>query len=354
MRAGLGPAARPPTARRSGARGAARCARSATTPSWPGDAGRRARPGCRRLAWRTAREALAPRPGARAGAARAATCRRWPAPTAATPARCPACAGPLGSSARAARSPACRWCGRPAADWTLPAAAAGTGCGPPVVGAAAHRRGAGPGLPRRAGAHLAAATRVLATVAGRAGAGRRHARGRAGRRRRLRRRAAARRLGAAGRGRTCGRPRRRCAAGWPRPRWSGPAADGGTVVVVADAGDRRPVQALVRWDPAGLRRPRAGRAGGAAASPRGPDGLADRVGRRGRGLPGGWPSCPAGAEVLGPVPRPATDAGAVPGARAGPRGAATRGRAQGGRRRAQRPQGERQRSGSRSTRLEIA
>ena len=50
--------------------------------------------------------------------------------------------------------------------------------------------------------------------------------------------------------RTCGSPRRRCGAGSPRPRWCVPHGDGGRVVVVADAA-LPAVQALVRWDPAG-------------------------------------------------------------------------------------------------------
>jgi primosomal protein N' (replication factor Y) (superfamily II helicase) len=36
-----------------------------------------------------------------------------------TPARCPSCAGPLAFATTAA-IPTCRWCGRPAADWTCP------------------------------------------------------------------------------------------------------------------------------------------------------------------------------------------------------------------------------------------
>ena len=39
-------------------------------------------------------------------------------------ARCPSCAGPLGRVSATARVLGCRWCGRPAADWSCPACAA--------------------------------------------------------------------------------------------------------------------------------------------------------------------------------------------------------------------------------------
>ena len=51
-------------------------------------------------------------------------------------------------------------------------------------------------------------------------------------------------------GRTCGWPRRRCGGGWRPPPWSSPHTEGGRVLVMADPG-LPPVQALVRWDPAG-------------------------------------------------------------------------------------------------------
>src|SRR5690606_12936201 len=69
------------------------------------------------LAWRAARDALAA--GApvlvqvpRRGYLPAVSCAQWPAP-----ARCPQCAGPLELGASHAVA-ACRWCGRPAADFT--------------------------------------------------------------------------------------------------------------------------------------------------------------------------------------------------------------------------------------------
>jgi primosomal protein N' (replication factor Y) len=71
------------------------------------------------LAWNTAREALAG--GApvlvqvpRRGYQPALACQRCR-----TLARCPACQGPLGRP-REDLPPACRWCGRPAADWSCP------------------------------------------------------------------------------------------------------------------------------------------------------------------------------------------------------------------------------------------
>ncbi len=72
------------------------------------------------LAWRVARDAL----GAdlpvlvqvpRRGYAPSLACARDR-----TPARCPACSGPLAASSGHA-IPACRWCGRPAGDWACPA-----------------------------------------------------------------------------------------------------------------------------------------------------------------------------------------------------------------------------------------
>lgn len=72
------------------------------------------------LAWRTAREALA------AGhPVLVQVPRRGYVPSLAcvrdrTPARCAACSGPLAASSGHA-IPTCRWCGRPAGDWSCPA-----------------------------------------------------------------------------------------------------------------------------------------------------------------------------------------------------------------------------------------
>ncbi|HET6877222.1 MAG TPA: primosomal protein N' [Jatrophihabitans sp.] len=71
------------------------------------------------LAWRTTRAALA---GGlpvlvqvpRGGYVPSLACARDR-----TPARCAVCSGPLAAASEAA-VPACRWCGRPAADWTCP------------------------------------------------------------------------------------------------------------------------------------------------------------------------------------------------------------------------------------------
>ena len=166
------------------------------------------------LAWRAARDALAagapvlvqvPRAGLPA--------RRSPAPSCRTPARCPACAGPL----RAAH-------GRTGAAG-LPAGAAGLAGRvrlpalrrPATAGRRgrrrADRRGARPGLPGSAGAHVRPGRRA----ADRAGDGPRWSCRHAGRR------AVRPRAGTAPRccstpgpcwpGPTCGRARRRCAGG---------------------------------------------------------------------------------------------------------------------------------------------
>ena len=79
-----------------------------------------------------------------------------------TPARCAVCAGPL--SRGRASAPACRWCGRPAADWQLPGlrrprAAGHRGRCPPHGGGARPRL---PGVPVRTSGR----DEVLATVAG--------------------------------------------------------------------------------------------------------------------------------------------------------------------------------------------
>jgi primosomal protein N' (replication factor Y) len=71
------------------------------------------------LAWRTTRESLAAGHPVlvqvpRRGYVPALACARDR-----TPARCPTCAGPL-SSAGSAAVPTCRWCGRPAVNWSCP------------------------------------------------------------------------------------------------------------------------------------------------------------------------------------------------------------------------------------------
>ncbi|TDC18448.1 primosomal protein N' [Streptomyces sp. 8K308] len=86
-----------------------------------------------------------------------------------------------------------------------------------------------------------------------------------------------------------------------------PQADGGTVVVLAEA-TLRPVQALVRWDPAGNARreladraflgfPPVSRMAAVSGPPEAVEGLLDTA------------RLPAEAEVLGPVPMPVIEAG---------------------------------------------
>ena len=73
---------------------------------------------------------------------------------------------------------------------------------------------------------------------------------------------------------TCGPGRRRCAAGWPRPRWSARPPAAAVVVVVADPA-RAAVQALVRVGPGRVRRAGARRARGRRTCRR-PPGVAAR------------------------------------------------------------------------------
>ncbi len=160
------------------------------------------------------------------------------------PARCAACSGPLTTSARSA-VPGCGWCGRLAGDWRCPACAGGA-LRAVVVGARRTAEELGrafPGTPVRTsgrdevlavvpqeaalvvctpGAEPVAEYGAVLLLDGWAALGR--AELRAGEEA-LRRWAAAAAL---------------CR----------PAGDGGRVVVVADRG-LVPVQALVRWDPAG-------------------------------------------------------------------------------------------------------
>jgi primosomal protein N' (replication factor Y) len=199
------------------------------------------------LAWRTAGEALAA--GApvlvqvpRRGYVPALACARCR-----TPARCAHCSGPLAAAA-GDPVPACRWCGRPAAGWTCPVCGAGR-LRAVVVGAGRTAEELGrafPGVPVRTSGGPAVLTTVPAgpaLVVATPGAEPRVEGG----------------YGAA-----------LLLDGWSllsRPdlrateeafrRWANAAAlvrraaDGGRVVLAADAG-LPVVQALVRWDPAGL------------------------------------------------------------------------------------------------------
>ncbi len=199
------------------------------------------------LAWRTAREALAA--GApvlvqvpRRGYVPALACARCRAP-----ARCPACSGPLGAGAGGG-VPACRWCGRPAADWACPTCA-GTRLRAAVVGAGRTAEELGrafPGVPVRSSGGdtvLAAVPAEPALVVATPGAEPRVPGG----------------YGAAlllDGWALLTRPDLRAAEEALR-RWANaaalvrPAGAGGRVVLAADAG-LPVVQALVRWDAGGF------------------------------------------------------------------------------------------------------
>jgi primosomal protein N' (replication factor Y) len=199
------------------------------------------------LAWRTARESLAA--GApvlvqvpRRGYVPALACARCRAP-----ARCPACSGPLGAGGGGS-VPACRWCGRPAADWACPTCA-GTRVRAAVVGAGRTAEELGrafPGVPVRTSGGksvLATVPPEPALVVATPGAEPRAPGG----------------YGAAlllDGWALLTRPDLRAAEEALR-RWANaaalvrPAGDGGRLVVTADAG-LPVVQALVRWDPGGF------------------------------------------------------------------------------------------------------
>ncbi|WP_083401699.1 MULTISPECIES: primosomal protein N' [Pseudofrankia] len=269
------------------------------------------------LAVRAAREALAadrpvlvqvPRRGYQPSLA-CASCRR--------PARCPHCHGPLGRPG-GGRAPACRWCGRPAADWACP------GCADPGlrVSVTGDRRTAEelgrafPGVTLRTSGR----DEVLATVP----AGPALVVATPG----------AEPVADGGYGAVLlldgwallGRPDLRTGEETLR-RWANAAAlavagpAGGRVVVVADEG-LGPVQALVRWDPAGFVAREADDRAELGFPP------ATRI----AAVEGTTPilrafleaaTLPAAADVLGPVPLPAParrSASAAPPAAAAPAG----------------------------------
>lgn len=195
------------------------------------------------LALRTARESLA-----RQRPVLVQVPRRGYAPSLAcvrdrTPARCPVCAGPLAATSERA-VPACRWCGRPAAQWRCPVCGDGR-MRATVVGAGRTAEELGrafPGVAVRTsggGAVLAEVPDRPAVVVATPGA---------------------EPLVAGGYGAALlldgwallSRPDLRAAEETLR-RWMNAAAlvgPEGTVVVAADASVPT-VQALVRWDPAG-------------------------------------------------------------------------------------------------------
>ncbi|WP_460682887.1 primosomal protein N' [Modestobacter lapidis] len=263
------------------------------------------------LAFRVAREALAAGTPVlvqvpRAGYAPGLSCERCRAP-----ARCTHCAGPLGVSATSgaggSRVAACRWCARPAAGFCCPHCS-GTRLRASVVGSARTAeelgrafagvvvrmsgRGSGVLATVPPGPALVVATPGAEPVA-EGGYG------------------AALLLDAWA---LLGRADLRAGEETMR-RWANAASlvrSGGQVVVAADAG-HPVVQALVRWDPAGLaareladRRelgfPPVTRIAALSASPAA---LADFLGAL---------RLPEGADVLGPVPEPPRPGAGAPGA----------------------------------------
>ena len=285
---------------RAGPRGPPpRCGPPGTTPSSPATAppGRR---GCPTLAWQTARDALRTGPVLvqvpRRGYLPALACVALPHAGAVH--RLRRSAGACGSGRHRRALPVVR--SALATGWRCPVVRGG-----PVPRrrgrAPAHRGGARPRVPRRARAHVGP-RRGPGPRRRRPGAGRRDAGGRAGRGRRVRRGAAARRLGAARAARTCAPARRRCGAGWRRPPWCVRRPTAGGWSSLADSG-LRPVQALLRWDPAGAaereladrRRLRFPPAVTVAALRGAADAVADL-------LAASHGQLPAGADVLGPTP----------------------------------------------------
>ena len=199
------------------------------------------------LAWRTAAQALeqgpvlvqVPRAGYVPGLA-CASCR--------APARCGACAGPLGSPSGGA-APACRWCGVPAVAWSCPACG-GSRLRATTVGSTRTAEELGRAFPRvpvrlsgGSATVLAAVDAEPALVVATPGAEPVAEGGYA---------AALLLDGWA----LLSRPDLRAGEEALR-RWAGAAAlvrpgtDGGRVVVLADSAHPA-VQALVRWDPAGF------------------------------------------------------------------------------------------------------
>ncbi|WNI14629.1 primosomal protein N' [Actinacidiphila sp. ITFR-21] len=218
-------------------------------------------------------------------------------------ARCAACAGPLELRDRQG-TPHCGWCGRPAADWHCPECG-GFRLRAQVVGARRTAEELGRAFPRvpvrTSGRDTVLATvgtapaLVIATPGAEPVADEGYA-------------AALLLDGWA----LLNRPDLRAGEEALR-RWAlaaalvRPAADGGTVVVVAEA-SLRPVQALVRWDPAGhavrelaerteLRFPPVARMASVTGSPAALAEFVDQV------------RLPAGTDQLGPVPLAVPPAG---------------------------------------------
>lgn len=258
------------------------------------------------LAWQTAKDALAHGPvlvqTPRRGYVPALACAECRAT-----ARCPQCAGPLAANRDRDTQPSCGWCGRIATGWRCPSCGGGR-LRAIVIGAARTAEELGRAFPGVAVRVSGGDATVLAQVENRAelvvatpGAEPVAAGGYA---------AALLLDGWA----LLGRPDLRAAEETLR-RWANasalvrPGSAGGRVVVLADAA-LRPVQALVRWDPAGfasrelaeraeLRFPPAARAAAVTGSPE----AVETVVRS--------DTLPAHADVLGPVPVERAAAGAV-------------------------------------------
>lgn len=269
------------------------------------------------LAWRVVRDALADGPVLvqvpRRGYVPRLACDRCR-----EPARCAACAGPL-EVREEGGTPACGWCGRPAADWNCQECG-GFRLRASVVGARRTAEELGRAFPkvpvRTSGRDTvlasvgAAPALVIATPGAEPVADEGYA-------------AALLLDGWA----LIGRPDLRAGEEALR-RWAlaaslvRPAGEGGTVVVLAEP-TLRPVQALVRWDPAGhalrelaeraeLRFPPVARMASVAGTPEALAEFAELV------------RLPEGTDVLGPVPV------AGPGYGPGPGGAGRRRGAGGG------------------------
>ncbi|MBC7374487.1 MAG: primosomal protein N' [Frankiales bacterium] len=163
-----------------------------------------------------------------------------------TPARCPVCAGPLATTSRSAVA-GCRWCGHLAGDWRCPACQ-GRALRASVVGAGRTAEELGrafPGIPIRTSGR----EEVLATVPGTPAlvvstpGAEPVADGGYG--------AVLLLDGWAALGRADLRAGEEALRRWfAAAALARPAGDGGRVVVVADRA-LVPVQALIRWDPAG-------------------------------------------------------------------------------------------------------
>ncbi|WP_443060623.1 primosomal protein N' [Streptomyces sp. NBC_00448] len=252
------------------------------------------------LAWQVTRDALARGP-VLVQVPRRGYVPRLGCDTCRAPARCAACAGPL-EVREEGGTPACGWCGRPAADWHCQECG-GFRLRARVVGARRTAEELGRAFPR-VPVRTSGRDTVLATVGGAPalviatpGAEPVADEGYA---------AALLLDGWA----LLGRPDLRAAEEALR-RWAlaaalvRPAGEGGTVVVLAEP-TLRPVQALVRWDPAGhavrelseraeLRFPPVARMAAVAGPPAAVAEFADLV------------RLPPGTDLLGPVPvrRPA-------------------------------------------------